>query len=58
VVIKETIGAIQSVDCDGDNFVEVEKRKFLTLPGNELQPPGVQPLASRYTDCAIVNKAK
>jgi hypothetical protein len=29
-----------------------EKIKFLTLPGLEL-PSLVQPVASRYTDCAI-----
>jgi hypothetical protein len=32
---------------------DVEKRKFLTLPGLELRPPPppvVQPVASRYTD--------
>jgi hypothetical protein len=31
----------------------VEKRKFLTLPGLELDPSVVQPLASRYTDKAV-----
>jgi hypothetical protein len=31
----------------------MEKRKFLTLPGLELRPSVVQPLASRYTDYAI-----
>jgi hypothetical protein len=31
----------------------VEKRKFLTPPGFELRPSVVQPIASRYTDCAI-----
>jgi hypothetical protein len=31
----------------------VEKRKFLTLPGLELRPSVVQPVASYYTDCAI-----
>jgi hypothetical protein len=29
----------------------VEKRKFLPLPG--LEPSVAQPVASRYTDCAI-----
>jgi hypothetical protein len=28
----------------------VEKRKFLTLPGFELDPSVVQPIASRYPD--------
>jgi hypothetical protein len=33
---------------------EVEKGKFLLLPGLELRPPpDVQSLASRCTDCAI-----
>jgi hypothetical protein len=32
---------------------DLENRKFLTLPGLELQPSVVQPIASRYTDCAI-----
>jgi hypothetical protein len=32
---------------------DVEKRKFLTLPGLELDPSVVQPVASRYTDYAI-----
>jgi hypothetical protein len=33
---------------------DVEKNKFRTLPGIELQPrPVVQPVASRYTDCGI-----
>jgi hypothetical protein len=31
----------------------VEKRKFLILPGLELRPPGRPPVASRYTDYAI-----
>jgi hypothetical protein len=30
---------------------DVEKERFLTLPGPELKP--VRRLASRYTDCAI-----
>jgi hypothetical protein len=30
-----------------------EKRQFLTLLGLELDPPVVQPIASRYTDYAI-----
>jgi hypothetical protein len=33
---------------------DVEKRKFLTLPGLELHPSVVQPVVSRYTDCAIL----
>jgi hypothetical protein len=33
--------------------LDVEKRKFLTLPGLELDPSVVQPVASRYTDYAI-----
>jgi hypothetical protein len=32
---------------------DLEKRKFLTLPGLELRPSVVQPVASRYTDSAI-----
>jgi hypothetical protein len=32
---------------------DLEKRKFLTLPGLELRPSVVQPVASRYTDYAI-----
>jgi hypothetical protein len=31
---------------------DLEKRKFSTLPGLELRPPFVQPVASRYTDYA------
>jgi hypothetical protein len=30
-----------------------EKRNFFALPGLELLPLIVQPVASRYTDCAI-----
>jgi hypothetical protein len=29
---------------------DVERRKFLTLQGLELDPSAVQPAASRYTD--------
>jgi hypothetical protein len=36
-----------------DGLDDVEKRKFLTLPGLELDPSVVQPVASRYTDYAI-----
>jgi hypothetical protein len=32
---------------------DVEKRKFLTLQGLELDPSVVQPVATRYTDYAI-----
>jgi hypothetical protein len=32
---------------------EIEKWKFLTLPGLELRPSLVQPIASHYTDCSI-----
>jgi hypothetical protein len=32
---------------------DVEKRKFLTLPGLNSDPFVVQPVASRYTDYAI-----
>jgi hypothetical protein len=32
---------------------DVEKRTFFTLPGLELDPSVVQPVANRYTDCAI-----
>jgi hypothetical protein len=31
----------------------LDDRKFLTLPGLELQPSVIQPVASRSTDCAI-----
>jgi hypothetical protein len=31
---------------------DVEKRKFLALPGLNSHPSVVQPVASRYTDCA------
>jgi hypothetical protein len=31
---------------------ELEKRKFLTLPGLKLQALVVQPVVSHYTDCA------
>jgi hypothetical protein len=34
---------------------DVEKRKFLTLPGLELDPSVFQPVASRYTDYAITS---
>jgi hypothetical protein len=33
--------------------LDVEKRKFLTLPGLEFRPLVVQPVASRYTDYSI-----
>jgi hypothetical protein len=33
---------------------DVEKRKFLNLPGLELRPSVVQPVASRYTDYTIL----
>jgi LEA14-like dessication related protein len=32
---------------------DVEKKKLLTLPGLELRPSVVQPVASLYTDYAI-----
>jgi hypothetical protein len=32
---------------------DLGKRKFLTLPGLELDPSVVQPVASSYTDYAI-----
>jgi hypothetical protein len=32
---------------------DVEKRKFFILPGLELNPSVVQPVASHYTDYAI-----
>jgi hypothetical protein len=32
---------------------DAQKIKFLTLPGLELDPSVVQPVVSRYTDCAI-----
>jgi hypothetical protein len=31
---------------------DMEKLKFLTLPEIETRPSVVQPVASRYTDCA------
>jgi hypothetical protein len=31
----------------------VEQRKLLSLPGLELQPLGIEPVASRYTDYII-----
>jgi hypothetical protein len=37
----------------GSGLDDVEKKTFLILPGLELDPSVVQPLASRYTDCAI-----
>jgi hypothetical protein len=37
---------------------DVEKRKFLTLPGLELRPAVAQSVASRYTDCAIPPPSK
>jgi hypothetical protein len=37
---------------------DVEKRKFLVLPGLELRHFGRQPVASRYTDCAISTRYK
>jgi hypothetical protein len=33
---------------------DVEKRKFMTLPGLEFRPSVVQPVASRYTNYAII----
>jgi hypothetical protein len=32
---------------------DVEKKKFLSLPGLEIRPLVVQPVASRYTDYVI-----
>jgi hypothetical protein len=32
---------------------DLERRKFLILPGLELRHLGLQPAISRYTDCAI-----
>jgi hypothetical protein len=32
---------------------DTENRKFLTLPGLEFLLLAVEPVASRYTDCAI-----
>jgi hypothetical protein len=34
-------------------FDDVEKRKFLILPGLDIDPSVVQPAASRYIDYAI-----
>jgi hypothetical protein len=36
-----------------DGLDDLEKRKFLTLPGLELYPSVVQPVASRYTEYVI-----
>jgi hypothetical protein len=33
---------------------DVENTKFLTVPGFELDRSVIQPVASRYTDCAIL----
>jgi hypothetical protein len=41
--IRGWVGPIASLD-------DVEKRKYLTLPGLELRP--LQPVASRYANCA------
>jgi hypothetical protein len=38
----------------GTGLDDVERIKFLILPALELQPPAVQPVASHYTDCAIL----
>jgi hypothetical protein len=35
------------------DLYHVQKGKFLILPGLEVLPSVVQPVASRYTDCAI-----
>jgi hypothetical protein len=35
------------------SLINMEKRKFLTLPGLELRPLRCQPIASRYTDWTI-----
>jgi hypothetical protein len=32
---------------------DMEKFKFLSLPGLEIEHSAVQPVASRYTDCVI-----
>jgi hypothetical protein len=37
---------------------DVEKRKFLTLPESNSDPANVQPIASRYTDYAILAPVK
>jgi hypothetical protein len=55
-------GGEWSASCPGTHWIEgwvdpraglddVEKRKFLTLPGLKLDPLVVQPIGSRYTDC-------
>jgi hypothetical protein len=36
-----------------DCLDDVQRRKFLTLPGLKLRPLFVQPIASHYTDYAI-----
>jgi hypothetical protein len=33
---------------------DVEKRKYLILPGLEFRPPVVQPVVNRYRDCNIL----
>jgi hypothetical protein len=35
----------------------LEKKKFFILPGLELDPLAVQPVASSYTNCTIPDKA-
>jgi hypothetical protein len=35
---------------------DLEKRKFLALPGSKLNPSAVEPVASRYTDYATMWK--
>jgi hypothetical protein len=37
----------------GTGLDDVKKRKILPLPGFNSVPSALQPVASRYTDCAI-----
>jgi hypothetical protein len=34
---------------------DVEKRKFLTLLRLKIRPLVIQPVANRYTDCAVIS---
>jgi hypothetical protein len=36
-----------------DGLDDVEKKKFLMIPGLEIDPSVVQPISSRFTDCAV-----
>jgi hypothetical protein len=51
---EETLGIHSTGGWVGPrtSLQDVEKRIFLTLPGSNSDPSVVQPIASRYTDCA------